>query len=95
MRQIAKNAGLEGLVIVEKIRNRKPGMGFDALKETYVDMVKSGIVDSAKVTRSTLQNAASTASTFLTTKAVVTDIPEKNPAPMPGASGRIEMDGMY
>ena len=94
MRQIAENAGLEGSVIIEKIKASATGMGFDALNETYVDMVKSGIVDPTKVTRSALQNAASVASTFLTTEAVVADIPEKNPAPMPGGGG-MGMDGMY
>lgn len=92
LRQIAENAGLEGSVILEKVRNSEAGVGFDALKEEYVDMVKAGIVDPTKVTRSALQNAASVAATFLTTESVVADIPEKNPPapPMPGG-----MDGMY
>jgi chaperonin GroEL len=94
MRQIAENAGLEGSVIIEKVKTSETGMGFDALNETYVDMVSVGIVDPTKVTRSALQNAASVASTFLTTEAVVADIPEKNPAPMPGGPG-MGMDGMY
>lgn len=92
VRQIAANAGLEGSVIIEKIRNSELGIGFDALNEKYVDMLKTGIVDPTKVTRSALQNAASVAATFLTTEGVVADIPEKNPAPMPGGMG---MDGMY
>jgi len=86
-RQIAQNAGLDGAVILEKIRNSEVGIGFDALKEEYVDMIKVGIVDPTKVTRSALQNAASVASTFLTTEAVVADIPEKKdsmPGGMPG-----------
>ena len=95
VRQIAENAGLEGSVIIEKVRNSQPGVGFDALHETYVNMIKTGIVDPTKVTRSALQNAASVASTFLTTEAAVADIPEKNPAPMPGAPGMGGMDGMY
>lgn len=95
VRQIAENAGLEGSVIIEKVRNSQPGVGFDALHETYVNMIKAGIVDPTKVTRSALQNAASVASTFLTTEAAVADIPEKNPAPMPGAPGMGGMDGMY
>lgn len=92
LRQIAENAGLEGSVILEKVRNSEPGIGFDALKEEYVNMLKVGIVDPTKVTRSALQNAASVAATFLTTESVVADIPEKNPPapPMPGG-----MDGMY
>lgn len=96
LRQIVENAGLEGSVVLEKVKNSAVGMGFDALKEQYVDMVKSGIVDPTKVTRSALQNAASVASTFLTTEAVVADIPEKNPAPAgaPGMGG-MGMDGMY
>jgi chaperonin GroEL len=94
VRQIAINAGLEGSVIIEKVKSSEPGIGFDALRETYVNMIKAGIVDPTKVTRSALQNAASVAATFLTTESVVADIPEKNPAPaMPG--GGMGMDGMY
>jgi chaperonin GroEL len=93
LRQIAENAGVEGSVVIEKIKASEVGMGFDALREEYVNMIKAGIVDPTKVTRSALQNAASVASTFLTTEAVVADIPEKNPAPMPG--GGMGMDGMY
>ena len=95
VRQIAENAGLEGSVIIEKVRNSEPGIGYDALHDKYVNMIKTGIVDPTKVTRSALQNAASVASTFLTTEAAVADIPEKNPAPMPGAPGMGGMDGMY
>jgi chaperonin GroEL len=91
VRQIVENAGLEGSVILEKVKNSKPGVGFDAAKEEYVDMIKSGIVDPAKVTRSALQNAASVAAMFLTTESVVADIPEENP-PAPAPNG---MDGMY
>ncbi len=94
VRQIAANAGLEGSVIIEKVKSSEPGIGFDALRETYVNMIKAGIVDPTKVTRSALQNAASVAATFLTTESVVADMPEKNPAPaMPG--GGMGMDGMY
>ena len=93
LRQIATNAGLEGSVIIEKVRNSEVGIGFDAYNETYVDMVKTGIVDPTKVTRSALQNAASVSATFLTTEGVVADIPEKNPAPA-GPAG-MGMDGMY
>ncbi|MFL0246452.1 chaperonin GroEL [Candidatus Clostridium stratigraminis] len=94
VRQIAANAGLEGSVIIEKVRNSEPGVGFDALHEKYVNMIKVGIVDPTKVTRSALQNAASVAATFLTTESVVADIPEKNPAPAMPAGG-MGMDGMY
>jgi len=93
VRQIATNAGVEGSVIIEKVKNSEPGIGYDALHDQYVNMIKSGIVDPTKVTRSALQNAASVASTFLTTEAAVADIPAKEPA-MPGAPG-MGMDGMY
>lgn len=83
VRQIAENAGLEGSVVVENVMNEKPGVGFDALNNKYVDMIKSGIVDPTKVTRSALQNAASVASMILTTEAAVADIP-KDDAPMAG-----------
>jgi chaperonin GroEL len=75
VRQIATNAGLDGSVICENVKNSAIGIGFDALNEVYVDMVETGIVDPAKVTRTALQNAASIASTLLTTEAVVADIP--------------------
>ncbi|HFE9683620.1 TPA: chaperonin GroEL [Clostridium perfringens] len=91
MRQIVHNAGLEGSVIIEKVKNSDAGVGFDALRGEYKDMIKAGIVDPTKVTRSALQNAASVASTFLTTEAAVADIPEKE---MPQGAG-MGMDGMY
>ena len=94
MRQIATNAGVEGSVIIERIKNSETGMGYDALHDEYVNMLKAGIVDPTKVTRSALQNAASVASTFLTTEAAVVDIPQKE-TPMPGAPGMGGMDGMY
>lgn len=94
MRQIATNAGVEGSVIIERIKNSETGMGYDALHDEYVNMIKAGIVDPTKVTRSALQNAASVASTFLTTEAAVVDIPQKE-TPMPGAPGMGGMDGMY
>jgi len=80
VRQIALNAGLDGSVIAEKIKNSDRGVGYDALNDKYVDMFEEGIVDPAKVTRSALQNAASVSSTLLTTEALVTDIPEPEPA---------------
>ena len=91
--KIAENAGLEGSVIVNKVRESKVGEGFDALKEEYVDMVAAGILDPAKVTRSALQNATSVASTLLTTESVVSTIKEPEP-PMP-AGGAGGMGGMY
>ena len=87
---IAANAGLEGSVIISHVRDAEVGVGFDALKEEYVDMVKAGILDPAKVTRSALQNATSVASTLLTTESVVANIKEDTPA-MPAGAG---MGGM-
>ncbi|WP_425446331.1 chaperonin GroEL [Dethiothermospora halolimnae] len=84
VRQIAENAGLEGSVIVERIKAEGKGIGFDALNEKYVDMIKAGIVDPTKVTRSALQNAASVAAMVLTTESVVADEEEENDAPMGG-----------
>ena len=80
---IAANAGLEGSVIINKVRESEVGTGFDALNEKYVNMVENGILDPAKVTRSALQNATSVASTLLTTEAVVSTIKEDTPAPAP------------
>ena len=92
VRQIAKNAGVEGSVIVEKVKSKKAfGYGYDALKGEYVDMVDRGIIDPTKVTRSALQNAASVAAMVLTTESIVTDIPQPEPA-APAAGG---MGGMY
>ena len=88
---IAANAGLEGSVIINKVRESEVGVGFDALKEEYVDMVKAGILDPAKVTRSALQNATSVASTLLTTESVVANIKEETPAMPAGGAG---MGGM-
>jgi len=89
IKQIAINAGLEGGVVVEKVRNLKIGEGLDAATGEYVDMIKVGIIDPAKVTRSALQNAASIAALFLTTECVIADKPEKAPAGggMPGGGG--------
>ena len=94
VRQIAKNAGLDGSVVVNNILSaKKANYGFDALKNEYTDMVKSGIIDPTKVSRSVLQNAASVAATLLTTESIVTDIPTPpSPAPMGGAP---DMGGMY
>ena len=93
VRQIADNAGVEDSVIVERLKKEKVGFGYNAATGEWVDMIQAGIVDPAKVTRSALQNAASVASMFLTTEAVVADKPEKDKAPaMPGGMGG--MDGM-
>ena len=93
VRQIAQNAGLEGSVVVENVKKAGTGIGFNALKNEYVDMLLAGIVDPAKVTRSALQNAASIASMVLTTETLVADKPEKE-APAPAAPGMGGMPGM-
>ncbi len=95
VRQIAANAGLEGSVIVDKIKSSNKGIGFDALNEKYIDMIESGIVDPAKVTRSALQNAASIAAMVLTTESLVTDKPEPEAPAMPGGGMPGGMGGMY
>ncbi len=95
VRQIAKNAGLEGSVIVDKLMSAEVGIGFNALTEQYVDMVKEGIVDPAKVTRSALQNASSVAAMVLTTESVVADKPSEEPAMPAGAPGMGGGMGMY
>ena len=91
VRQIAENAGFEGSVVVSEVKNQKPGYGFDAANNEYVDMIASGIVDPAKVTRSALQNAASASAMLLTTEAGICDIKEDTPAapaaPAPGMGG--------
>jgi chaperonin GroEL len=95
VRQIAENAGFEGSVVVDKIRTSgKIGYGFDAYNEEYIDMMEKGIVDPKKVTRSALQNAASVASTVLTTEALVVSQPEKEAAAPQGGMGG-GMGGMY
>ncbi|GMO45809.1 MAG: chaperonin GroEL [Termitinemataceae bacterium] len=96
IRQIAENAGVDQGLIADKAKHEKPGIGFDASKEEWVDMVKAGIIDPAKVTRSALQNAASIAGLLLTTECAITDIPEKDKAPagMPDG-GMGGMGGMY
>ncbi|MDA2963224.1 MAG: chaperonin GroEL [Actinomycetota bacterium] len=90
IKQIAINAGLEGGVVVEKVRNLPSGQGLNAETGEYVDMIKAGIIDPAKVTRFALQNAASIAALFITTEAVIADKPEKNPAPMPQGGGDMD-----
>ena len=87
LRQIAANAGMEGSVVVEAVRKMKPGNGYDAQKGEYTDMFLAGIIDPAKVTRSALENAASVAALMLTTETIITDLPEKEKASMPGMGG--------
>ena len=96
LRQIANNAGLEGSVVVERVKNSARGIGFNALTEQYVDMIAAGIVDPAKVTRSALQNAASISALVLTTEALIADKPKKEAPAMPGGmgGGMGGMDGM-
>ena len=91
LRQIAANAGLEGSVIINKVKESPIGFGFDALNETYVNMIDAGILDPAKVTRSALQNATSVASTLLTTESVVASIKEDTPAMPAGGAGGMGM----
>ncbi len=91
VRQIAENAGLEGSVIVERMKNAEPGIGYNAATDEWVNMLEAGIVDPTKVTRSALQHAASVAAMFLTTEAVVANIPEDKGNDMPQMGG---MPGM-
>ena len=93
MRQIAENAGVDGAIIADKAQNEKRGVGFDAAKMEWTDMIKAGIIDPAKVTRSALQNAASIASLLLTTECAICDLPEKNAPPMMPPGGA-DMGGM-
>jgi chaperonin GroEL len=98
IRQIANNAGQEGSVVTEKVRNEKGAFGFDAAQDEYTDMIKAGIIDPTKVVRLALQNAASVASLMITTEALVAEKPEKKPAypPMPpGGGGMGGMGDMY
>ena len=97
IRQIAINAGLDGAIIADKAKHEKKGIGYNAATMAWDDMVKAGIIDPAKVTRSALQNAASIAGLLLTTECIITDLPEKEPPapPMPpGGGGMGGMGGM-
>ncbi|MFN7253361.1 MAG: chaperonin GroEL [Anaerobacillus sp.] len=94
VRQIAHNAGLEGSVIVERLKNAEPGIGFNAATGEWVNMIEAGIVDPTKVTRSALQNAASVSAMFLTTEAVIADKPEEGGGGMPDMAGMGGMGGM-
>ena len=93
LRQIAENAGFEGSVVVNDVRNNKKGQGLNAATGEIVDLVKEGIIDPAMVTRSALQNAASIAKNILTTEAIVAEVPEKEAGGMPGG-GMPDMGGM-
>ncbi|MFM8552919.1 MAG: TCP-1/cpn60 chaperonin family protein, partial [Nitrospiraceae bacterium] len=97
IRQIVGNAGMEGSVVVDKVRQEKnPAFGFNAANEQYVDMLKAGIIDPTKVTRCALQNAASVAGLMLTTEVMITELPEeKKEAAMPGGGHSHGMEGMY
>jgi chaperonin GroEL len=96
MRWIATNAGHEGSIVVQKVRDMGPDEGFNALTDTYENLVKAGVIDPVKVVRSALQNASSIASLLLTTEALISEIPEeKKDAPMPGGHGGGGMGGMY
>ncbi len=96
MRMIAQNAGLDGAVVIEKVRmlhaDKKNNIGYDVLANDYVDMLEAGIIDPVKVTRSAVENACSIAAMILTTSALITDIPEKHPAPAMGGGGGMGMD---
>ena len=94
LKQIADNAGVKGEVVVETVKKLPQTEGYDAMTNKYVDMIKSGIVDPAKVTRSALQNAVSVAGMLLTTEAAVVEIPEKKAPAMPDMSGMGGMGGM-
>ncbi|MFM7842566.1 MAG: TCP-1/cpn60 chaperonin family protein, partial [Nitrospira sp.] len=97
IRQIVQNAGMEGSVVVDKVRQEKsPNHGFNAANEEYVDMLKAGIIDPTKVTRCALQNAASVAGLMLTTEVMITDLPEEKKEPAMGGHGHNHgMEGMY
>ena len=97
MRWIATNAGLEGSIVVQRVRESKGNEGFNALTESYEDLVKAGVIDPTKVVRTALQNAGSIASLLLTTEALVAEIPEEKPeaAPAGPPGGMGGMGGMY
>ncbi|MDD5156040.1 MAG: TCP-1/cpn60 chaperonin family protein, partial [Candidatus Omnitrophica bacterium] len=98
LRQLAGNAGQEGSVVVQKVRQEKTNIGYDVSQDSYVDMIEAGVIDPTKVTRTALQNASSIASLLLTTEAIVTDKPEKEdkmPAMPPGGMGGMGGMGGY
>jgi len=91
LKQIARNAGLEGAVVVERVKAQEKGIGFNAATETYENMIESGIVDPAKVTRSALQHAASVAAMILTTETLVAENPKTEPAIQSASAGNMPM----
>ncbi|MCG2758687.1 MAG: chaperonin GroEL, partial [Desulfobacteraceae bacterium] len=96
LRQIAQNAGLEGSVVVQRIKQEKTNIGYDVSQDAYVDMIEAGVIDPTKVTRSALQNAASIAALLLTTEAIIADKPEKDDKMPPGGGmGGMGGGGMY
>ena len=97
LRQLTDNAGVDGSIVIQNVRNGKGAYGYDVAKATYTDMIKAGIIDPTKVTRGALQNAASIAGLLLVTEAMIAEIPQKKEAmpPMPGGGGMGGMDGMY
>ena len=96
LRQLVANAGLDASIVVAEVRKAKGTFGYNVATAQYTDLVKDGVIDPAKVTRSAIQNAASIAGLLLTTECMVTDIPEKDkPAPAPAGGGMGGMDGMY
>ena len=92
LRQLTANAGVDGSIVVQDVRNGKASYGYNVATGQYVDMLKAGIIDPTKVTRGALQNAASIAGLLLVTEAMVADLPKKDPPPAPAPGG---MDGMY
>jgi chaperonin GroEL len=94
LRQIANNAGLEGSVVIDKVKNSQGSFGYNADTDTYEDLMKAGVIDPTKVVRLALQNAASVASLMLTTQAMVAEKPEEKPEPMPGGGAPPGMGGM-
>ncbi|MBI4982108.1 MAG: chaperonin GroEL, partial [Candidatus Omnitrophica bacterium] len=97
LRMIAQNAGLEGSVVVQRIKIEKTNVGYDVNQDAFVDMIEAGVIDPTKVTRSALQNASSIASLLLTTETIIADKPEKEDKmpPMPPGGGMGGMGGMY
>ena len=95
LRQLTANAGVDGSIVVQDVRNGKASYGYNVATGEYVDMLKAGIIDPTKVTRGALQNAASIAGLLLVTEAMVADIPKKDPPPAPAPGGMGGMDGMY
>ena len=91
--QIADNAGVQGVIVTQKVKDGKGAYGYDAAKNEYGDLVKAGVIDPTKVVRSALQNAASIAGLLLTTDALVAEIPEKKKPPMPGGPGGMPPGG--